>query len=395
MNKIKTELRVFSFAFSDSLKSIFTDPGAILVLVFASLFYPVVYSIAYSNEVLTKIPVVIVDNDNTQTSRLWGKMMDATPAIDIVNKAADMVKAQDFFWSGQANAIIIVPEGFEKSILKGEQASVSMYADGSNFLFYKETFRATSQATGSFSAGIEYKRFLAKGLRHEQAVNRIQPIKTTVYNLYNPSGAYGSFVMPGIMIIILQQTLLIGIGIIGGAGRERKRNHVTIFGFDIRNHAVSLILGKSLAYFVVGFFNLMFATVLVYHWFSFPAKGEFINVVVLAIPFLFSIIFMGLTLSLLFYHREHSIMVLVFLSPIVLFITGLSWPLQSIPHILHEVFRIFPTTHMVPAYLRLRTMGVSLNDVQPELRALFFQMIAYFAFAVGGFKIAMHKNTAK
>jgi ABC-2 type transport system permease protein len=134
---IKTECKALSFAFTDSLKAIFTDSGAILILLLAAMLYPVVYSIAYSEEVLTELPVVMVDNDNTATSRQWVKMMDATPQLNILKQTAEMASAEDLFWNGEVNAILMVPCGFEKKIFKSEQASLIMYADASNFLFYK------------------------------------------------------------------------------------------------------------------------------------------------------------------------------------------------------------------------------------------------------------------
>lgn len=219
MNSIKTELKVVYFTFVDSLRAIFTDAGAILILLFAAIAYPVLYSIAYSKDVLTELSVVLVDNDNTATSRQWSKMIDATPQLSIVKKSMGLARAEELFWNGEANAIVLIPNGFEQHIYKGEAVSVSMYADASNFLYYKETLRATMQATGTLSAGIEYKRLLAKGKRPEQALNQIQPIETCVYNLYNPSGSYGAFVMPGIILVIIQQTLLIGIGLVGGVAR--------------------------------------------------------------------------------------------------------------------------------------------------------------------------------
>lgn len=99
-----------------------------------------------------------------------------------------------------------------------------------------------------------------------------------------------------------------------------------------------------------------------------------------------------MAISLGFKHREYSIMFLVFLTPIVLFITGLSWPIEAMPEVLHSVFKLVPSTHMVPAYIRLRTMGVSLSEIKPELSALSIQMLLYFFLAVVGFKIAMNKK---
>jgi ABC-2 type transport system permease protein len=209
------------------------------------------------------------------------------------------------------------------------------------------------------------------------------------YSLYNPSGSYGSYVMPGMILIILQQTLLIGIGMIGGAGKERRNNQIVKPGVRVRQGMFSVVFGKGLAYFVIYLPSIAFTMVYLSKWFAFPNKGSFVDVCILLVPFLFSVIFLGLMISMLFRRREHSIMTLVFVSPIVLFVSGLSWPESSIPRLLYQLSHIFPSTSMIPAFLRIRTMGVSLSDVRPELIFLMVQMIVYFVMAAFAYKISV------
>jgi ABC-2 type transport system permease protein len=155
------------------------------------------------------------------------------------------------------------------------------------------------------------------------------------------------------------------------------------------------LTGKSLAYFVLCSINLLFTQIILPHWFHFPDKGSLIDLGLLMIPFLFSVIFMGLTVSLLLTRREHSIMMLVFLSPVVLFLSGMSWPATSLPPTLYKLAHIFPTTSMIPAYLRIRTMGATLQDVRPELMFLTAQMAVYGVLAMLSYRIFLHrKNTA-
>ena len=113
------------------------------------------------------------------------------------------------------------------------------------------------------------------------------------------------------------------------------------------------------------------------------------------VPYFFSVIFLGLTISMLFRRREHSIMALVFFSPIVLFVSGMSWPETSIPWLLNYLAHIFPSTTMIPAYLRIRTMGVSIGEVRPELLFLLIQMIVYFLIASVGYRISVSRQSKK
>jgi ABC-2 type transport system permease protein len=221
-----------------------------------------------------------------------------------------------------------------------------------------------------------------------------EPLAIKTYTLFNPAGSYGTYVMPGLILVILQQTLLVGIGMIGGGRRERKKMLATS-----KNHEGSSIFftvtGKSLAYFALYSFNLIFTQIILAGWFNFPDKGSVIDAALLMIPFLFSVIFMGLTVSLLLTRREHSIMMLVFLSPVVLFLSGMSWPATSLPPVLYKLAHIFPTTSMIPAYLRIRTMGATLQDVGSEFLFLTAQMAVYGALAMLSYRIFLHRKSTE
>ncbi len=383
------------FSFIDELKTIFKDNGAMLILFFAVLAYPLVYSIGYKNNVVRDIPVTVVDLDNTSTSRQMIRMFGATKEISVAQEVGSLHEARQLFWDGNSKGIILIPEGFEKSLLKGVQASVSVYCDASYFLIYKETLSGTMQASGTLSAGVEIKRLIAAGSSEEQAMQQRDPMPARFYNLYNPAGSYGSYVMPGMILIILQQTLLIGIGMIGGAGKERRNNQEVQPGIRVRQGMFSVVFGKGMAYFMIYVPNLVFTLIYLSKWFGFPDKGSFTDVCILMVPYLFSVIFLGLMVSMFFRRREHSIMTLVFVSPIVLFISGLSWPESSIPHLLYQIGHVFPSTSMIPAYLRIRTMGVTISQVKPELLFLLIQMVIYFVLAAVTYKITVIRQEKK
>ena len=377
------------FSLVDELKTIVRDKGAMLIFILAVCAYPLVYSIAYMNNVVRDIPVTVVDLDHTASSRQMVRMIGATKEISVSQQVGSLHEARQLFWDGDSKGVILIPDGFEKDLLKGFQTSVSVYCDASYFLIYKETLTGTIQASGTLSAGVEIKRMMASGSSEEQAMIQRDPMPAKFYNLYNPSAAYGSGVMPGVILLILQQTLLVGIGMIGGAGKDRRNNQVVHPGLKVRKGMFSVIFGKGLAYF--GFYMANIAITLVYisKWFGFPDKGSFFDVCILLVPFLFSVIFMGMLISMLFRRREHSIMVLVFVSPIVLFLSGLSWPSTSIPPLLYQIAHIFPSTSMIPAYMRVRTMGVPISDVRPELVFMLCQMVIYFILAAVGYKISV------
>jgi ABC-2 type transport system permease protein len=115
----------------------------------------------------------------------------------------------------------------------------------------------------------------------------------------------------------------------------------------------------------------------------------------LTLTFLLSVIFMGITLSVLFKRRESSIMFMVFLSPIVVFLSGISWPASSIPPIVYNLAHLFPSTIMMPAYLRVRSMGVGIEAIKHEYFLMLLQMCFYFCTAAIALYFSARHNARK
>ncbi len=384
-------LRQIESSFTSEWSAIFKDRGALLILMIAVWIYPLVYSIAYQNNVIRDVPMTVVDQDNSALSRQFIRMVEATQEIRVSRQTGDFNEAEQLFWDNDTKGVIVIPIDFEKKILKGQQTHIGLYCDAGYFLIYKETLRGTLRATGTLSAGIEIKRMMAAGVSQETAIKQRDPLTLKTYSLYNPAGSYGSYVMPGLILIILQQTLLVGIGMIGGAKREKQK----LLATSVRHETSTIIYaltGRSLAYFALSTFNLLFTEVVLYHWFGFPDKGTLLDIWILMIPFFFSVIFMGLTVSLLMKRREHSIMMLVFLSPVVLFLSGMSWPASSLPPVLYQIAHIFPSTSMIPAFLRIRTMGGTLRDVRPEFLFMMGQMVVYGLLATYSYKVYLYRR---
>jgi len=381
--------------FVDELTAIFKDAGALLILFLALIIYPVIYGVAYENEVLRDISVAVVDHDATASSRLLIRMANATEEIDVTHNATSLLDAEKLFFEGKVGGVILIPSGFEEKVMKGEYATVSVYSDAGYFLVYKQTLTAAIQSVGTFSGGVEVRRLMAKGANIDQAMDRRNPVELNSVMLFNPAGGYNSFIVPGLIMILLQQTLLIGIGLLGGTDKELGRFRFAVPQALHRGGVFPVVFGKAFAYFVIYLANIVITQLWVYDWFNLPSKNSFLPALALVIPFLLSVIFLGMALSTFFSRREYSIIFVVFLSPIVLFLSGLSWPASAIPNWLHSAAHIFPSTIMVPAWIRVRTMGAEWQHIGYDFWFLTIQAIIYFLLAVVLYYRAAIKNKEK
>ena len=385
-------LNLISIHFRKELKSILSDSGAMLILVGAMLIYPIIYSIGYYNETLTDLPIGVVDLDHSSASRKYTAMVDASAELVVSCKPSDLAEAEKLFMNNKVSSVLLIPKGFQKDVLAGKQANVAIYADASYFLKYRNAYMAVSYANAYFSGGISIKRYMAEGKSLQLATIANSPLSVQTHVLYNPSSSYGSFIMPGLILIIIQQTLLIGMGLLGGSFSESKATPFVLPQIDRQKEIMPYLLGKTGAYLLISLLNIMLAVILVHHWFNYPDKANMIDILMLLFPYVLAVIFLGIGLSTLFRHRESALIFMVFLSPIALFFSGLSWPVSAMPEWIVTLSKAMPSTTVVPAYLRLRTMGASLADVKPELLTLYGQAALFAVMTIGYFFVRVYRD---
>jgi ABC-2 type transport system permease protein len=378
-------LELTELHFVKELKSIFSDKGAMLILVGAMLIYPVAYAIAYLHETMTDLSVAVVDLDHSVTSRKYSQMIDASAELNVTYNPASLNEARSLFMKNKINGVVVIPSGFEKDVFSSVSTNIGLYADASYFLKYKNEVLAVTYANAYFSAGVSVMRYMAEGQSFSQAKVSRDPLSAHTHILYNPSSGYGSFLMPGVMLVILQQTLLIGIGLMGGSFSESKASPFLLSTKKRWREIIPYLMGKSGAYILLSLFNISFTLVMVQHWFNYPDKADFIDVAMLVFPYLLSVVILGVGLSTLFRHRESAMVFMVFLSPIALFLSGLSWPVSAMPEWLVTISKVMPSSTVVPAYLRLRTMGVGISGIKHELLWLYTQAAVYFVFVLSFF----------
>ena len=378
--------------FRAEIRESFNDVGTVLIFLVAAILYPMLYSVGYVNETIREIPVAVVDLDHTSMSRQYSRMLDATEQVAVSCRPTTMQEAEQLFYQGKIHGVVLIPRSFEKNIFRGEQANVTVYCDAGRFFVYKQVYTAATFVTATMNAGVEVKGMLARGKMFDEAINRYEAISPQMFDLYNPSSGYATFIVPGILMIIIQQTLLVGIGLLFGKHYERKKLLAT-GSVKGRVQSIQVILGKSSVYVALYLVTTLVTLVLFYHWLSFPDKTNFFRIYPLLLVYLFTVSFMGIAISVWFRKRVHALMFIVFISPIVFFLCGVAWPMESLPGFIKILGYLFPTTPMLPAFLKLRIMGGGVASVKHETTVLLLQMVGYFIVALISNKIAMQRNS--
>jgi ABC-2 type transport system permease protein len=209
--------------FTAEWRAIFPDHGALLILVGAVITYSFFYTLPYMPQVLKETRVAVVDMDQTALSRMLVRMADAHELVEINTQCQSLVEAEQHVRNGESDGILFIPRGFSRQIMRGEQTVVSIYADAGYFLIYRQLLTGALESVGTMSAGIKIQRLEARGVSPERAMAIRDPLSLVALPLFNPSQGYATYVVPAALVLFLQQTLLIGIGLVRVA--EAAANH--------------------------------------------------------------------------------------------------------------------------------------------------------------------------
>ena len=356
------------FIWKDELKNVFKDSG---VMIF---FFRVPF--IYNNEVVHNAKMVVVDQSDSYLSREYIRKVDATADVKVVAVCSDMEEAKRMMDAKEAYGILYFPSEFSKNIHKGKQATVSLYCDMSALLFYKAFLLATTEV--SLEIGKELRAQNNPSSTIEQEKITINPIPYESVALFNSQNGFASFLVPAILILVIQQTLILGIGMLGGTAREKNRFHSLVPISRHFNGTLRIVFGKSLTYILLYVVVCIWALAVVPKLFSLPQVGEPWTVMLFVLPYLFASIFLSMTLSGFMTSRESPMLVFVFTSVILLFISGVSWPKEAIPPFWKAIGYLFPSTPGIQGFIRINTAGASLNEVAHEYRTLWIQAGIYF-----------------
>jgi ABC-2 type transport system permease protein len=376
----------------DEFRRILSDKGVLIFFVGAQIIYPLVYPIPLYHQLVRELPVAVVDMDNSSLSRQLTRMIDASECIHISERVQSLEEAKDDFFANRVRGIVMVPKDFSMKVLRGERTAVAVYTDASYFLIYKQVYTGAAQAIGTMSAGIELKKLTSKGNSYRQAVALRDPAPVVSVPLYNENGAYGSYLVPAVLIIILQQTLLIGIGMLGGTAAERRTPHFMLSSFTRRRHIAKEIFGKSLTYLVLYSVYLVYFFGVLFRFYHYPQRGEIFSLVGFFIPFLLAVIYLAMTFSTFFRSRESSIIFLLCASvPCILF-SGFSWPSISMPDWLRLTARMIQSTSGIDGLLKLELMGGRFSDIFDDWMILWGIAAFYFLTAIFAVKRVIRMN---
>lgn len=364
------------YIWKQEFRTTFRDQGVLIFFVLVPLVYPLIYSFIYTNETIREVPTVVVDNSRSSLSREYLRKVDASPETSIVAHCADMEEAKLMLKDRKAYGIIYIPAHFSDDIARGKQTQVSIFCDMSGLLYYKALLTANTNVSLAMNADIKMKRAGNTTARQDEIT--AYPIEYEDVAIFNPTNGFAAFLIPTVLILIIQQTLLLGIGLSAGTAREQNRFKDLVPINRHYNGTLRIVMGKGLSYFMVYSLVAVYILCVVPRLFSLNQIAIPGVLTLFALPYLAACIFFAMTASIAIRNRETCMLLFVFTSVPLLFLSGISWPGAAMPEFWRYFSYIFPSTFGINGYVRINSMGATLNEVSFEYQALWIQTGIYF-----------------
>lgn len=372
------------------IRHILHDEGLMLFLIVLPLAYPIAYSWIYTNEVVREVPVVVVDRSKSHDSREFIRMYDASPNTHVAYHADNLDEARNIIGQQKAYGALYFPEDYSRRINRNEQATVGLYCDMSMILVYKNVYQTAVTVSGL--TGTRIQRQLLCGTTEREAIIQTEPIKVDDVPIFNTTIGYGNFILPGVLILILQQTMLLAIGMTAGTWRERYGH---IIPPTLTRYGTGKILaGRMMAYATLYAVLAAYILLVVPRMFGFVSLVHGWDMIVLCTSFLMAVFFFAQAVMSLVRRREDVLMFVVFTSVIFLFISGVSWPSSNIPAVWRYIASVFPSTFAIKGFIAMNSMGARLADIMPYIIGLWIQTLCYLLAAIAIYRHDRQKDKA-
>ena len=364
---------------SNEFKAIGTNIPILIVLVLGNVGYGFLYNLLYNTNVYKEAPITIVDMSQSDLSRHFIDYIDATREVKVVAKTQNFHEAKRMLIEREIVGFLYIPSELKSEIMKGNQVQCVVYGSTLSFLDYLNIYEAVNFASLDINSELLPEMIESLNMIDILFLANDKAVDIVSEPLYNTSEGYGTYLIPPVMVIIIFQTLMITVAMrCGGEKTTRLQdNKTTSLGSSAK-----IVLGKAFANVMIYSVFSVFFLGLLPMIFHLPHLGDSFDVIVMMIPYLFASVFFCLSLSPFYTDSDMPLFIIVFMSVPLVFLSGISYPLELMPWHWKIFHYLIPTAPATLAFVKLDCMGGDLTNIRPEMITLWIQCAVYFVAAV-------------
>ncbi len=338
------------------------------LILLAPLFNAALVSAVYAPSFVTEVPIAIVQQDNSALSRRMVRWFDQSQKLEVKDIVAERQRADQLLASGHISAYIVFESEFSTRIKQNQEARVLVINDASNLVLANTVSAAVQGITQTFNAGLAKQKARRLGAFKEQAQALVAPIRADIRSLGNPSFSYADFMLPGLLLTVLQQIILLGLAF-AWAGESETKSWPQLFSLSSRSWP--LLIGKNLPYVAIHLLWMAFFLGLLLPLSEVSSEAHLGSLLLFSLLFVLVMVSWGTWISLFLPDRLSATQALMFLAVPSFLLSGYTWPTSALPAVLQMGSQLLPLTHCAVMLRKLYGSGLSISDFAQEVQILF------------------------
>ena len=361
------------------LKGIFSSRLYILAL----LVFPVADCVflggIYSSSFLVKLPVAVIDNDNTKISRTIIRYFNSSSQIEVKYRISNTEELKDLFSGQKAFMGIYIPKDTQKNIKKQKPQSITVFINSSNYMTGSLLEIDANTIITTVGSGIKYKTLTKKGFPSKQAWDLLMPVKNDTMKLFNPALDYNIFLTPGLWLSVIQQLLILAGAL--AVSTEFDLKTVRVMLRSAKNSVFKALTGKLILYMVFAYIHFEILYRVLFRIFKIPIISSVSAAMALSLCFSFASISLGILLSSALRTRANALKGCLMIAAPAFLLSGYTWPLDQIPPILATIAKLIPLTPFIEGFKKIYVQGLGIEFIMPYALKLLIYGIIFFTLA--------------
>jgi ABC-2 type transport system permease protein len=353
---------------------IFRDRRTILILLVMPIVQIILFGFAITTEV-KNTQMAVFDPSKDAVTQQIKEQFQASPYFTIAEELSDFQQINDVFKIGKISLVLVFSENFSENLLRGD-ASIQLITDGTE---PNQALMLTQYASGILTSfAFDYAQ--ATGALSGVEMQIIPQVKM----LYNPQSKSAYNFVPGVMgmVLILICAMMTSIAIV----REKEMGTMEVL-LSSPLKPIHIILAKAVPYFVLSILNLITILLLAVFALGVPIAGSLFWLFLISLLFIFLALALGLLISTIVETQMAAMLIsgMALMMPIML-LSGMVFPIDSMPKILQWVSTIVPARWYIEAVKKLMIQGVEVKFVVKEFLILAAMAIGILLISLKNFK---------
>ena len=361
--------------FKHELKAIFSNFSLVFTVFGGVVFYSFLYPLPYINELPREQRVAVVNLDHSQMSRELIRMADATPQVHITEHLGSINAAKVALEDRQVDGILVIPEHFYRDVMMGTSPTLAYAGNAALFLVYGTVVEGLNSAGNALAVNAKINRMMLTGDSAVEATQHATAMKLNMRPVFNVTMGYINYVVPAVFVLILHQTLLIGVGMMGASENEARAAGKT--GYWARYPVWMVMTVRAVLFTLIYLPLVMYYFGFSYAYYGVNRLASINDLLMMTIPFLLAVIMLGMVLGQLVPRCELVTLVVLLSSLPLVFSAGFIWPPSAIPTAINAVAQLAPSTAAINGFLGLNQLGASFAQEINRWGQLWLQFIGF------------------